>query len=89
MRKWRPLTASASDVWRVLVVIMVCYYRSFCKSFSAVATPLTDLLSPKRSFVWTEESQLAFESVKALLTTFPVLAAPNFSLEPPTARVPP
>src|SRR4029434_8349593 len=42
MRRWRPLTASASDVWRVSVVIMICYYRSFCKSFSAVATPLTD-----------------------------------------------
>ena len=59
---------------------MVGYYRSFCKNFSAVATLLTDLLSPKRPFVWTEESQLAFESVKALLTTAPVLAAPNFSI---------
>ena len=57
---------------------MVGYYRSFCRNFSVVATPLTDLLSPKRSFLWTKESQLVFESVKALLTTAPVLAAPDF-----------
>ena len=59
---------------------MVGYYRSFCKNFSAVASPLTDLLSSKVSFKWTPRSQAAFESVKALLTTAPVLAAPNFSL---------
>ena len=59
---------------------MVGYYRSFCKNFSAVASPLTDLLSPKVVFKWTPRSQGAFESVKALLTTAPVLSAPNFNL---------
>lgn len=59
---------------------MVGYYRSFCRNFSAVAVPLTDLLSTKRLFQWTEKSQLSFDSVKALLTTAPVLAAPNFSV---------
>jgi hypothetical protein len=59
---------------------MVGYYRSFCKKFSVVAAPLTDLLSTKRSFVWTEESRVAFNQIKALLTTAPVLAAPNFTV---------
>ena len=59
---------------------MVGYYRAFCKNFSVIAAPLTDLLSTKRPFEWTKESQLAFDSVKALLTTAPVLAAPNFSI---------
>ena len=59
---------------------MVGYYRSFCKNFSVVAAPLTDLLSTKRSFVWTEGSRVAFNQIKALLTTAPVLAAPNFTV---------
>lgn len=58
---------------------MVGYYRSFCKNFSAFASPLTDLLSSKVTYNWTPRSQAAFESVKALLTTAPVLAAPDFS----------
>ena len=72
-----PVPSSRRELRRFLG--MVGYYRSFCKNFSVVATPLTDLLSPKRSFAWTEKSQSAFDSVKAVLTTAPVLAAPNFS----------
>lgn len=73
-----PVPSSRRELRRFLG--MVGYYRSFCKNFSVVAAPLTDLLSPKSPFLWTEKSQPAFESVKALLTTTPVLAAPNFSV---------
>ena len=55
---------------------MVGYYRSLCKNFSAVASPLSDLLSSKVVLKWTPRSQGAFESVKALLTTAPVLHRP-------------
>ena len=58
---------------------MVGSYRSFCKNFSAVACPLTDLISSNVVFKWTPRSQAAFESVKALLTTAPVLSAPDFT----------
>lgn len=58
---------------------MVGYYRSFCINFSVVASPLTDLLSPKVPFEWTETCQQSFEKIKALLTNFPVLSAPDFS----------
>ena len=58
---------------------MVRYYRNFCKNFSAVASPLTDLLSTKTVFSWTEESQGAFENVKALLVSTPVLSGPDFT----------
>lgn len=57
---------------------MVGYYRSFCKNFSAVVAPLTDLLSPARSFVWSPDCKVAFETAKALLCNTPVLAAPDF-----------
>jgi len=58
---------------------MIGYYRSFCKNFATVVTPLTNLLSPKKTFVWNEECQFAFENAKALMCTSPVLAAPQFN----------
>ena len=57
---------------------MAGYYRRFCNNFSAVAAPLTDLLSPKVRYVWSPVCQHAFDSIKALLTHAPVLAAPVF-----------
>uniref|UniRef100_A0A669CBL6 Gypsy retrotransposon integrase-like protein 1 n=1 Tax=Oreochromis niloticus TaxID=8128 RepID=A0A669CBL6_ORENI len=57
---------------------MCGYYRGFCKNFASVVAPLTDLVSPTKSFTWTAACQTAFESVKALLCSAPVLAAPNF-----------
>ena len=58
---------------------MAGYYRSFCRNFSTVVRPLTDMLSPKVDFVWSPECQNAFESVKSLLCHSPVLAAPDLS----------
>ncbi|XP_073797050.1 uncharacterized protein isoform X2 [Danio rerio] len=55
------------------------YYRSFCRNFSSVVSPLTSLLSPSKSFVWDEKCQYAFESVKTLLSSSPVLAAPDLN----------
>lgn len=57
---------------------MVGYYRSFCKNFSSVVAPLTDLLKDKVKFVWSEKAHCAFENVKHLLCCSPVLAAPQF-----------
>jgi len=56
---------------------MAGYYRSFCRN---VAAPLTNLLSPKVIFVWTELCQVAFDNLKVLLSSYPVLVAPDFSL---------
>ena len=57
---------------------MVGYYRSFCQNFSSVVSPLTDLLSPKVPFEWSDRCQCAFETVKGLLVSAPVLLAPDF-----------
>ncbi|XP_042230021.1 uncharacterized mitochondrial protein AtMg00860-like [Homarus americanus] len=57
---------------------MVGFYRRFCKNFARVVTPMTDLVSPKRKFVWTDECQTAFEKVRGLLATAPVLQLPDF-----------
>ena len=58
---------------------MAGYYRSFCPNFSTVAHPLTSLLSPANAFIWSPRCQHAFESIKTLLCSAPVLAAPDFS----------
>ncbi|KAL2102544.1 hypothetical protein ACEWY4_001712 [Coilia grayii] len=73
-----PAPTSRRELRRFLG--MVGYYRSSCKNFSTVAAPLTDMLSTKRVFKWGEACQAAFEAVKALLTTAPVLAAPNLDM---------
>ena len=57
---------------------MAGYYRSFCRNFSDVVLPLTNLLRNTTNFVWSVECEAAFRNAKALLCSSPVLAAPNF-----------
>ncbi len=70
-----PVPATRKELRRFLG--MAGYYRSFCKNFSTVVNPLTSLLSPSRTFVWNDECQNAFDNVKALLCSTPVLSAPD------------
>ncbi|KAK4314756.1 hypothetical protein Pmani_013983 [Petrolisthes manimaculis] len=59
---------------------MAVFYRRFCKNFASVASPLTDLISPKVSFDWTSATQDAFDRLKILLSSAPVLRAADFNL---------
>lgn len=54
---------------------LVGYYRCFCRNFSTVVAPLTNLLKSKIKYLWSSECQKAFENVKALICDVPVLAA--------------
>ena len=56
---------------------LVGYYRSFCRNFSTVVTPLTNLLRGDAKYFWSDVCQQAFENVKSLLCAAPVLAAPH------------
>ncbi|XP_054608715.1 uncharacterized protein LOC129167989 [Dunckerocampus dactyliophorus] len=49
------------------------FYRRFIRNFSLVAEPLTKLTSVKVPFVWTPEADSAFNRLKSLFTTAPVL----------------
>jgi len=60
---------------------MAGYYRKFCPNFSTITSALTNLLKKNVKFVWAESCQLAFDKVKAILTSEPVLTAPDFSRE--------
>ena len=72
-----PAPISRREVIRFLG--MAGYYRKFCKNFSTVAAPITELLKKDRRFVWSKECQDAFNKIKRLLISAPVLVAPSFS----------
>lgn len=54
------------------------YYRKFIAGFGSIAEPMTRLLKKSCSWQWTEEQEFAFERIKHLLTTRPVLKYPDF-----------
>lgn len=56
------------------------YYRRFVRNFSDIADPLTNLLRKKVAFVWTDETQRAFDNLKRILINFSVFRAPDFDL---------
>jgi hypothetical protein len=56
---------------------MVGYYHQFIPNFSKISKPITELLKNKVKFNWTSKCNEAFEKLKKLLTTTPVLAQPD------------
>jgi hypothetical protein len=58
---------------------MVGYYARFLPALSEEAIPLYQLLRKSVKFQWTEARQKAFEKIKHMLTTSPVLAHPDFT----------
>ena len=57
---------------------MAGYYRKYCKNFSGIAKPLTNLLKKSTKFKWNDKCQDAFDRLKAILKSAPVLLAPDF-----------
>ena len=57
---------------------MIGYYRKFCRNFSVVTAPLTNLLKKREPYAWSPVCQQAFEQVKAILYSDPILVAPDF-----------
>lgn len=53
------------------------YYRKFIKNFASVAKPLHKLTEKGRTFLWTEECDESFRTLKELLTSPPILAYPD------------
>ena len=58
-------------VWLATIVF-------FCKTFSGIAEPLTNLLKKSIKFKWNDNCQDAFDRLKAILKSTQVLLAPDF-----------
>ena len=56
---------------------MTGYYREFVERYSHISKPLTQLLQEDIAWEWTPPCQLAFDRLKELLTTPPVLSPPD------------
>jgi hypothetical protein len=71
-----PLPRNSRDVRRFLGAIS--YVRKYVPSYSSLVSPLTALTSTKAQFIWGPQQQQAFEKVKEILTSEPILGYPRF-----------
>lgn len=55
------------------------FYRRFIRDFSHIVKPLTTLLKKDVRWAWTENQQFAFDYLKRMFTTAPVLMMPDMS----------
>ena len=53
------------------------YYRRFIKDFAKLAAPLHVLIRKEQKWKWKREQEEAFEKLKAVFTTEPILAIPD------------
>lgn len=58
---------------------MCGWYQRYISGYSAITSPITDLLGKRDKFVWSSEANAAFEELKVRMTTAPVLSHPDFS----------
>lgn len=49
------------------------YFRRFVANYSAIMSPVTDLLKKETEFIWNEQHQRAYEHVKSALCSAPTL----------------
>ena len=57
------------------------YYRRFIKNFARIAAPLHVLVRKEQKWKWEKKQEEAFEELKAVFTTEPVLAIPDIDRE--------
>ena len=76
--KW-PTPQCVRDVRKFLG--LANYYRRFVKDFAKIALPMNKLTRKDEKWRWEEEQQKAFEQLKGIFTTRPVLATPDLDKE--------
>ena len=66
------------NVKQLLSFLGFCnYYRNFIENFADISKPLYRMTSKKATFKWNEERDRAFETLKRLLVSPPVLSYPD------------
>lgn len=73
VQEW-PIPKSAKQVRSFLG--LSSYYRRFVQGFACIARPLHKTCEKDKKFVWTDECQAAFETLKTALVSSPILAYP-------------
>jgi len=57
------------------------YYRRFIENFARIAAPLHMLVRKEQKWKWKREQEEAFEKLKTVFTTEPILAIPDINRE--------
>ena len=58
---------------------IVVYYHIFILNFAIIASPIFSLFRKGKLFKWTDECQLAMDTLKTKITETPVLVTLDFS----------
>ena len=56
------------------------FYRRFIKYFSAIARPLCNFLAKDVTFEWSQACEAAFDKLKTMLVSPPIMRSPNWDL---------
>ena len=74
IEQWTTLT-TIKQVWSFLG--FGNYYRKFIKDYGNLMKPLNELLKKDKKFMWTDEAQQAFDTLKGKFQAAPVLQLPD------------
>ena len=82
-----PLHALTGKDRQLCSFIGLTYYQRFIRNYARVAGPLHAVTGKDRPFVWDDACQKAFDELKKLLTTAPVLIFPDFNSLPTACAI--
>ena len=74
VKEW-PVPRNVHDVRSFLGTCS--YYRKFIRGFADIARPLHRLTEKQARFEWTQECQIAFNTLRDRMTTAPILSYPQ------------
>ena len=57
------------------------YYRKFIHGYAAITAPMEKLLKKDATFIWSQECQSIFNTMKAKMASAPILVFPDWNKE--------
>ena len=60
-----------------ICMVLTGYYRRFVRNYAQIVAPLTSVLK-RDALTWDKDAETCFEQLKTLMTSTPVLVAPDF-----------